>query len=437
MIGTDIGSVKVARNWLISPHSIRARFARNTLWAMAGSAVSQGSALIAVVMLGRILGVERFGQLALIQSTVLMLGTFGEAGLGLTTTRFVARWRTQDPARAGRFIGSSLLATSFLALLMVFVLMTVEPRITRSSGTVLSTEFRAGFGLLVFDMLNRIQLGTLSGLEAFGASTWIHMSRGLLLLPGVYLGAHYGGLFGAIVAMGAVSFAVFGIGHRILAKQCAQASIQVRYSRLREPGVYMASGAVWAGGLLLSGSSWAATVLLAGQPHGLTELGLYNAADKWKLALLFLPNVLFQVILPMLSHSHAEKDYRACGRIIAGAFGSSIAVTGAAALFMYLAAGALMSSYGAGFARGTDVLTLAAAGGVAGGIYTVGSGALWAIGKPSHMLGADIFRSALFVGLCMAGLATSARGVMMASLVSFLLGACVLVLLIRKQLQTQ
>src|SRR5207245_251830 len=106
---TKIAGLTVkARALFLAPNSAPARLARNSLWALTGSAFSQGSSMLAALVLGRMLGLAGFGQLALIQTTVLLLGNLGEAGLTLTTTKLTGRWRTSDPARAGRLMGWSL-----------------------------------------------------------------------------------------------------------------------------------------------------------------------------------------------------------------------------------------------------------------------------------------------------------------------------------------
>src|SRR5882724_3592516 len=86
----------------VEPHSVRFQLARNTVWSVAGSASSQGSSLLAALLLGRMLGVVPFGKVALVQATVILLANLGEMGFALTTTKFVSRWRTVDPERAGR-----------------------------------------------------------------------------------------------------------------------------------------------------------------------------------------------------------------------------------------------------------------------------------------------------------------------------------------------
>ena len=431
------GLASSLQDLFLSPQSVRARLARNMLWSVAGSASSQGSSLLAALVIARMLGVTRFGQLALIQATVLLLGTLGEMGFTLTTTKFVSRWRVTDPERTGRLMGWSLSVTAISALLMIGLLAGVEPYLRISSLAGLSKEMKAGCGLLLFEMLNRVQFGALAGLEAFGTAARVHLSRGLLMPLSVWLGTWFGGLVGAILAMAFVSLVTFAIGHWVLRNRCTALSIPIRYRSAFDPEVLFTSMALWISTLLAAGSTWVVTLLLSRQPSGLSELGLYHAADRWKTALLFLPNMLFQVTLPMLSHSQAAGDYRACGGIVSAALASTAGVTSVAAIVVFGLSRVLMSSYGPGFAEGTSVLSLAALVAVLGAVYTVGSGVLWAIGRPTLMLRIDFFKTFLLLGLCWFGYATSAWNLMLASLLTFSAGSVVILLAVRRQLTMQ
>ena len=418
----------------VEPRSVEGQLARNTGWTVAGSVSSQGSSLLSALVIGRLLGVAPLGKLALIQATVLLLGNIAEMGLALTTTKYVSRWRTVDPARAGRLLGFTLRTAAGSGLLVAVLVAALAPWLRAGGLAGISLELRAGCGVLLFDMLNRIQLGALSGLESFDRSARVQASRGLLLLPGVYLGVRLGGLLGAVTAMSCVSFAVFLVGHHALKKRCRELSIPICYRGAREPGVLTTSLSLWGGALLLSGSTWAVTMMLTHETGGFSQVGLYNAADKWKIALTYLPNMLFQVTLPMLSHRQAAGDRNGCRRIFHMALGSTLAVSGTAALVVMALSRTLMSSYGAAFTAGAHVLSLLAGGAVMGAIYTVGSSVLWALGKPTQMLAVDIFKTSLLLILCWAGLASSAWDLALAFVLAYSAGAIVIMLAVRRQL---
>ena len=66
--------------------------------------------------------------------------------------------------------------------------------------------------------------------------------------------------------------------------------------------------------LALSGSAcntlvlWFANVLLVAEPEGYAALGIFNAADRWRQLLLFLPASVSPLMLSMLSNLHGKND---------------------------------------------------------------------------------------------------------------------------------
>jgi O-antigen/teichoic acid export membrane protein len=62
------------------------------------------------------------------------------------------------------------------------------------------------------------------------------------------------------------------------------------------------------GGILVGPVNWAASALLVNQPRGYEEMAVYNAANQWFNILLFLPGVIGNVVLPMLSRSTGQKN---------------------------------------------------------------------------------------------------------------------------------
>jgi O-antigen/teichoic acid export membrane protein len=139
----------------------------------------------------------------------------------------------------------------------------------------------------------------------------------------------------------------------------------------------------------------------------------------------------------MLSHTHAIGDHVASKRIVSASLALTIAATGTAALFILSMSSVLMSWFGSEFETGASVLSLAAAGAAVSAIYTVGSGALWALGKPTQMVLIDLFKTSLLLALCLIGLVSSAGDVMLAYLLSFSAGSAVVVFSVYRQLRTQ
>jgi len=56
------------------------------------------------------------------------------------------------------------------------------------------------------------------------------------------------------------------------------------------------------GGATATPAMWAASSILVNQPHGYAEMGIFSAANQWRNAVAFLPALLSQPLLSMLSN---------------------------------------------------------------------------------------------------------------------------------------
>jgi len=60
---------------------------------------------------------------------------------------------------------------------------------------------------------------------------------------------------------------------------------------------------------LVTPAAWACNVMLVNQPSGFSEMAVYNAATQWRQFMLFLPGIVAQVFLPIMS-SQTNRDRR-------------------------------------------------------------------------------------------------------------------------------
>jgi len=99
---------QIFNNWLESKNirwfnqgSIGRRFASGSFWSFIGVSVSHVFGLLTTVIIARILGQKGYGEFGIIISTLGMFSAVGSIGLGLTATRYIAKFRKTDPKAAG------------------------------------------------------------------------------------------------------------------------------------------------------------------------------------------------------------------------------------------------------------------------------------------------------------------------------------------------
>ena len=195
---------------------IAARLVHGSLWSLAGSLISRLLALAAAVFVARMLGKASYGELGIIQSTIGMFGALAGFGMGTTAAKFVAEFRSTDPAKAGNIIALSSIVSWSTGITLGAVLFFLAPWLARNSlaAPELSPYIQLSALLLLLNAVNGAQTGALSGFEAFRKIAWVNGLTGLLNFPLVVGGAMLFELSGVIWGMIIAQASWPGIRHR-------------------------------------------------------------------------------------------------------------------------------------------------------------------------------------------------------------------------------
>lgn len=340
------------------------RLAGGTLWSTIGAVVSRLAALVAAFVVARMVGTEGFGEYGTVQGTIGMLGVFAGLGLGMTSTKYVAEFLPTDKQRVGRVIGlSSMLSwgcgsAGGLFLLGAAPLLAV--RVLNAAGITVLLWVAVPY--LICATVNGAQLGVLSGFQAFQTIAWVNIASGVCTLAGTVAGAK---LYGTLGAVGGLSLSQILI--TVLYFFAVRREARLRSVPLGYQGCWAERHILWRfsapallSNIVVSPVLWLCNSIMVNQPGGYAEAGIYNAANQWRLAILFLPTTLNSVTLPMLAGLYGANDRRGYRRMLGVGLAISVAVALAISVPIVLWAGPIMGGYGAGFASGTKVLYLLA-----------------------------------------------------------------------------
>ncbi len=337
------------------------RLARGAFWSLAGSVTSHVLLLLSSIIVARMLGKSSYGQLAMVQSTVSMFGIFAGFGLGVTATKFVAELRSTNPERAGRIVGLSGIVAAVTGSVMSVTLFVFAPWLAEHtfSAPELSDMLRIACTLLFLSALYGGQTGTLLVFEAFRTIARVSIMVGLASFPLLIAGAYFGGLRGTVTALVLNLCINWALNNRALRKEARRHAVKVSFQHWRSELqlLWRFSLPVVLSSLMIGPTNWICGTMLVRQADGFGEMGIYNAANQWKMAIFFVPGLLSQVFLPLLSSgSAAEPGSRQSAKII----GIGILLNGGTALAVALPVALLghqiMRAYGPGFADGVGVL---------------------------------------------------------------------------------
>jgi O-antigen/teichoic acid export membrane protein len=344
----------------IEASEIGYRLAKGTFWSMAGAVISSGLMLAASVLVARMLGKTGFGELGMIRSTVGMFGVFAGFGLGLTATKHVAEFRSSDPARAGRIIGFSWFVATLTGGLMALGLLIFAPWLAENTINAphLAGVLRIGALILFVNALNGAQTGALAGFEAFKTIAYVNLFVGLISFPVLVGGAYFGGLTGSVWAL-AINLGVnWLLNHLALRKEASRYNVPLTFKNCsRELSVLwkFSLPAVLAGSMV-GPVHWVCSALLVNQTGGYDEMGIFSAANQWYAMLLFLPGLLGQVVLPVLSERLGQKQIKQSAKTMILAIKVNAILVLPFVVIVSLASPFIMNLYGESFRSGWPTL---------------------------------------------------------------------------------
>jgi O-antigen/teichoic acid export membrane protein len=338
------------------------RLVKGAFWSLSGALASRACAIGSAILVARILGKTGFGELGIIQSTVGMFQVFAGFGLGLTATKYVSEYLASDPKRVARILSLSSVAALVTGGLMAIVLILFAPWLaTRTlAAPHLTNLLRISSALLFLGALNGAQTGALSGFEKFKSIARINMLAGFATFPLMLVGTYWAGITGAVWGLIGAAVVTWLLNYFALRSACHA----VKLPRFSRPG-WQEFSVLWKFslpavlcGLMVSPALWICNAMLVNQPGGYGEMGIFNAANQWKAAILFLPAVVEGFILPVCSSLRGEGNWKGYKKVLLYNLYFNAAVTFAVAIIISLFAPLILRGYGSGFESGRLVLVL-------------------------------------------------------------------------------
>jgi O-antigen/teichoic acid export membrane protein len=392
-------------------------------WNGVAAVLSRGLPVLGMILAARILGREAFGQLGIAHSTAMMLQVFAVAGLGTTATTFIARWRKADPDRAGRIIVLCYAFTLVSGSIFLFGLAGGGERVaaTLLAAPELADDLSIAGYLMFAVTLSAVQSGMLIGFQAYREMAAANLVGGIASALLVVLGAGIAGVPGALWGLTGAHAIQASANALLLARAMRRDGVRLRLALPRDelpllwryslPGLL--TMALW------TVPTWTASVILVRQPNGLDEMGLLAAANQWFSALMFVPGVLTQVLLPIYSERLADDRRTEAGRLALRSahlveLGMVLLVTP-----LVLLSPSIASLYGAEFRDGAPVFAvlfvtaaLAAPQGALGN-YLAAAERMWT------RLGINVIWAAILIAGAAALIEQGAFGVALAALMAY------------------
>jgi O-antigen/teichoic acid export membrane protein len=239
---------------------------------------------------------------------------------------------------------------------------------------------------LFLNALNGAQTGALSGFEAFRAIARVNLLRGITALPVTVVAVFFWRLPGAMWGLTITAAVACFLSQVALRRQCFISGVHPRFSTgwTERRVLWTFSAPVFLSGVLTGPAIWAANTMLVHQQGGYAAMGVFSAASQWRNAIGFIPGVIAQFALPLLSNLNGERNLPQYVKALRWNLLLTAGAAVAAAIPVAMGARQIMRLYGRGFQHDWLVLVLSAATAViccvngVVGTAIVSAGSVWA-----------------------------------------------------------
>ena len=384
----EIPAVPVA-----GPVSLRARLASGAMWALLAAVAGQAAGAAVGIVIARVIGRERFGELGMLRSTLAMFEAFSSLGAGAVAVKYVAELRETNPERAGRLIGLASIIALVCGCVMTLLVLVGAQSLARhaldgpnaADAPRLVALIRWMAPVLPFSALSAVYVGALNGVGAFKALSMGTLAIALLNSGVAVALVLVAGVPGVILAQLGCTVVGLVIFRALLARKCRATGITIRYrdSWAERRVVWHFAVPTVLGSILVAPVMWICNAILVNSPRGYAQMGLFNAANQWRVMLLFLPSVIAGPLLPIMSNLYGTGQFARLRRALIKSLSANILMVGLAASVVACFSRWLMGLYGRGFEDAVPTLltvlgvaVLLAAGTVVAQLIT-STGAMW------------------------------------------------------------
>lgn len=346
----------------INQSQLSKRLYSGVSWTLLGSIIGKFFQLVSFIIVARLVGKEEYGQIGIIRSTLTMFLMFSTLGMGMTATRYISLFRNTDPHKAlkvYKFTHNTVIGFGLIIAVLFFIFsgLIAEKSLHNIN---LSESLKISSVVLFFISISSAQTGALNGFENFKALGIHSVINGVVQTILLIIGAYYYSINGVIIALG-ISAAMLYIQYNYSLKddlkplKFAPATEDKEFNNI---SIFLKFSlpAVLSGLVTVPILWWVKTYLI--RHTGFGEMAMYDVAEQWYFMLLFIPNSLSSIILPLLTNTTSEGTKAQYTKLIKLNLIINISITSIIAIFIALFTPLIYSFYGKEFTNSTPLVIL-------------------------------------------------------------------------------
>lgn len=300
----------------------------NSIWALSGSLINRGINFFAISFIAKQLGPKLFGEYNVVQTTIGLFGTVSGLGLGLAATKLIAEWRTKEKNTLGEIIGNLYLISILISLIvfLIFFILSTWVSIEILENQSLIILFKITAAIVVFDSINGVQNGILSGYEKFKVIAIINLITGLITAILLITGTLYYNILGLtfsllIVRLLTVLITSIYIKDILILEET---SVRIKFKKEVLKSIFSISIPSFLSSMATSPVNWIATTIFVNQPYGYSSLGTFNVVNQLRQLVLFLPDSAGKVSIPKLANAYGNNEEKRFKKILIATIISNI-----------------------------------------------------------------------------------------------------------------
>lgn len=331
-------------------------------WSFTGTALAKFLTLLAGIFCAHILEQKAYGEFSMVRSTINMFVVLGAGGLGVTATKYISEFRQSHKDRISDVYlttNSFAVITGIIcALLILFFSDTIASKFLGEPK--LGFPLQIGSILLFFSILNGVQNGTLMGFEDFRSIAKNTLLGSLFESIFMIVGAYLYGINGAILGFG-IGFIVIYVCNKLTISRLFK-NYGLHYLSIKSMSkenlkiVFNYSIPAALSSLLITPTFWLIRSMLV-KECDFNELAIFEAADQWKVIILFIPTAISQIVLPLLSSLQEERN--TFNRTLLLNLTIIISVSTAIAILIFFFSDLIMNLYGTAYNNSIPLKILA------------------------------------------------------------------------------
>lgn len=278
---------------------------RDSFWSVFGNGVGNFLLLMAGVLIARFLGKDLYGEYGMVKTTMFYIAGFASFGLAYSSTKFIAEDISKCAEKVNSIVYSCLkISLSFSSLLCIVLFIFAENLAIFVDEPRLTLPFRYLGVIIITRSLANTLNGLLGGFKEYkhiGVNSII--SGGTLFLSGT-LFTYLWGLIGSFSAL-LLSQLILCILNSIALYKKTKDFPAKKGDSTKEILIFSLPVAIQE--LFFVVCNWGVMLVLT-KYASLGDVGVYSAAAQWYAVVLFIPNLLSNVVLSYLSGENKDNQ---------------------------------------------------------------------------------------------------------------------------------